>query len=100
VLDRRLRAVGASVALRQPRDLWSLLPDDLAVPFTTRDLAEQLGRPLAFAQRVAYCLRLTGAAEAAGKLGNRRIYHVRQDAGDRSADDAEGVISGSGRATG
>ena len=30
--------------------------------------------PLSFAQRVAYCLRLTGAARVVGKQGNRLIY--------------------------
>jgi hypothetical protein len=77
VLDRRLRTVVESIALRQARDLWALLPDDLASPFTTGDLADRLGRPLAFAQRVAYCLRSTGAAETVGKAGNRRIYAIR-----------------------
>jgi hypothetical protein len=76
ILDRRLRAVVESVALREPCDLWTLLPDDLANPFTTGDLADRLGRPIAFAQRVAYCLRLSGAAETVGKAGNRRIYAV------------------------
>ena len=33
-----------------------------------------LDRPLSFAQRVAYCLRLTGAARVVGKQGNRLIY--------------------------
>jgi hypothetical protein len=79
VLDRRLGAVIASVPLRDPRDLWSLLPDGLADPFTTADLAEHLRRPLAFAQRVAYCLRLAGAAEAVGKRGNRHVYASRRD---------------------
>ncbi|MEA2632383.1 MAG: hypothetical protein QOE66_2602 [Chloroflexota bacterium] len=76
VLDRRLRSVVASVALRQPRDLWALLPDDLAGIFTTRDLADHLGRSLDFAQRVAYCLRLTGAVEIVGKRGNHRVYAI------------------------
>ena len=38
------------------------------------ELAQTLDRPLAFAQRVAYCLRLTGAARVVGKQGNRLIY--------------------------
>jgi hypothetical protein len=90
VLDRRLRAVGASVALRQPRDLLALLPGDLADPFTTHDLADQLGRPLAFAQRVAYCLRLTGAASVVGNRGKRRIYTTQECVGDRTRDGASG----------
>jgi hypothetical protein len=42
--------------------------------FTTHDLARLLDRPLSFAQRVCYCLRLTGAAQVVGKIGNRLVY--------------------------
>lgn len=90
VADRALRAVVGRTGLRSPADLWGLLPGGLGdVPFTTRELAEALGRPLDFAQRVAYCLRLTGAASATGKHGNRRVY-VRRDPGT-----ARGVPHGS-----
>jgi len=74
VADRRLREVVGSVSLRVPADLWTLLPGGFDTPFTTHDLAEQLGKPLHFAQRVAYCLRLVGAADTVGKTGNRRVY--------------------------
>ena len=76
IADRRLGAIHETTSLVHAGDLWSLLPDgcDGAKPFTTHDLAEQLGRPLWFAQRVAYCLRLTGAARVVGKSGNRLIY--------------------------
>ena len=43
-------------------------------PFSTIDLAQRLGRPVWFAQRVAYCLRKTGAARVVGKTGNRLVY--------------------------
>jgi hypothetical protein len=78
VVDRRLREVVGGVALRRAADLWALLPGapDESEPFTftTRELAERLGRPLEFAQRVAYCLRLAGAVETVGKQGNHRVY--------------------------
>jgi hypothetical protein len=74
VLDRALRDVSGSIMLRAAEDLWSLLPSDIESPFTTLDLAQRLRRPLFFAQRVAYCLRLSGAVETTGKQGNRRVY--------------------------
>jgi hypothetical protein len=74
VADRMLREVTATVPLRTAADLWSLLPTPFAGPFTTLDLADRLGRPVDFAQRIAYCLRLSGAAEVVGKRGNRLIY--------------------------
>jgi len=76
VLDRRLQAVLSSVSLRQGHDLLSLLPEGLPNSFTTHDLAAYLNRPLAFAQRVAYCLRSAAAAAVVGKQGNRRIYTI------------------------
>ena len=74
VVDRVLREVIETVPLKDGHDLWSLLPDDLTDRFTTRELAEQIGRSVAFARRVAYCLRHCGAAEVVGKEGNQRIY--------------------------
>jgi hypothetical protein len=74
VADRRLREVVTTVALREAGDLWALLPGDWPGPFTTRHLAERLGRTAAFAQRVAYCLRLAGAVETLGKFERRRVY--------------------------
>ncbi|AGA25506.1 hypothetical protein [Singulisphaera acidiphila] len=82
VVDRRLREIAATVTLRQASDLWTLLPEAQAGSFTTLDLAERLERPVAFAQRVAYCLRLAGAVETLGKVGNRLIY-VPSDGGTK-----------------
>jgi hypothetical protein len=75
VVDRALREVGKVVKLADADDLWGLIPAVIADErFTTIDLASTLGRPLDFAQRVAYCLRIGGATVAVGKLGNRIIY--------------------------
>jgi hypothetical protein len=76
--DRGLRQVGATVSLCEPDDLWRLLPDGLAaIPFTTRELAERLERPLTFAQRVAYCFRMAGAVEQIGTRQRHRVYLAR-----------------------
>ena len=74
--DRALRSIVGAHTLREPRDLLALLPADLPAEFSTRELAERLGRPQPFAQRVAYCLRLAGAVDTVGKAGNRRIYRT------------------------
>jgi hypothetical protein len=76
IADRRLRQVVELVTLHQPHDLWKLLPAAAGGEdaFTTRDLTARLERPLAFAQRVAYCLRLAGAVDVVGKRGNSRLY--------------------------
>ena len=76
IADRRLGTICESALLARADDLWNLLPDDCdgREPFTTLDFAERLDRPAWFAQRVAYCLRLTGAARVIGKIGNRLVY--------------------------
>ncbi len=76
VADRCLSEIYETTSLVTESDLWSLLPPGCRgrEPFTTHDLALQLDRPVSFAQRIAYCLRLTGAARVVGKTGNRLIY--------------------------
>jgi hypothetical protein len=74
IVDRGLRDVGTTVTLRHARDLWRLIPGDVPARFTTVDLAALTGRRMNFAQRVAWCLRTSGAAQAVGKVGNRIIY--------------------------
>jgi hypothetical protein len=76
VADRRLGEIRETATLARACDLWSLLPavSDDDQPFTTAELARRIGRPVWFAQRVAYCLRKTGAARVVGKTGNRLIY--------------------------
>jgi hypothetical protein len=76
VVDRCLGEIHETQSIVDARDLWTLLPPGCQgrKPFTTHELAQTLERPLSFAQRIAYCLRLTGAARVVGKQGNRLIY--------------------------
>lgn len=76
VLDRRLDEIQGAKALANASDLWALLPAGCVSeqPFSSYDLALGLGRPLWFAQKVAYCLRQTGAASVVGKRGNLLVY--------------------------
>jgi hypothetical protein len=84
VVDRCLVEIVSTSTLRSGDDLWSLLPEGFDGPFTTLDCARALGRPLAFAQRLAYCLRHAGAVEERGFLKRRRIY-MRLPAGTQAA---------------
>lgn len=75
VEDRRLLDVVDRLPLATASDLSSLLPAGLPDgDFTTRELAEQLDQPRWIAQRVAYCLRQTGAIDSVGKQGNAIVY--------------------------
>jgi len=57
-------------------DLLTMLPAGLPTPFHTGQLAESLRVARRIAQRIAYCLRQTGAAREAGKHGNARLYEL------------------------
>lgn len=74
VADQRLLAVHESRRLRSAADLWKLLPTGMRGSFDTAALAAHAGTPRWTAQRIAYCLRHTGAAQLVGKRGNSLLY--------------------------
>ncbi|WP_165068638.1 hypothetical protein [Paludisphaera rhizosphaerae] len=78
VVDRRLVSVLSTLSIVTADDLWELLPLGIShsEPFTTAELARKLGNSVPFAQRVAYCLRLSGAVKTVGKRGNAWVYQA------------------------
>ena len=87
IIDRRLVEILGKLTIECPADLWKLLPQghDWGKPFTTADIARRIDRPLWLAQRVAYCLRLSEAAQVVGRHGNHRIY-MNKSVGDSPED--------------
>ncbi len=76
-LDQQLTSVQQSFEFRTKHDLLDQLPlAQLPSPFDTAQLAAALERPRWLAQKIAYCLRQTGAAKLAGKRGNAQLYQV------------------------
>lgn len=74
--ERRLLDVVERRRFETPTDMRPLLPDGLATPFTTSDLAKAIARPRRLAQRMAYCLREMGILAPAGKRGKAVLYTV------------------------
>jgi len=74
--ERRLIDVLDRVELRGPSDILRAVPPLPAGPFSTRDLAAQLGCSVLLAQRVVYCLRMIGIVEAAGKRGRTPLHQT------------------------
>lgn len=74
VEDVLLRETGERGELRTPDDLIGLLGVSLEGEFDTAKLALELGERRHIAQRIAYCLRETGAIQLVGKSGNSLIY--------------------------
>ncbi len=89
VEDRKLRSVQDRLCLRTTADLTAMLPDSLSqqtrdTSFSTGDIAREAGMPRWLAQKMAYCLRKTGAAEIVGKSGNSLLYRLT-DAAESAA---------------
>jgi len=77
VLDRRLTRVIETRTITKGADLLRLLPcRDLPQPFDTGELAAAVGRCRSFAQRIAYCLVHTKAAQRVGKRGGAWLYRL------------------------
>ncbi|WP_375314932.1 hypothetical protein [Schlesneria sp. DSM 10557] len=76
VEDRRLVQVVSSHSLRTLADLRALLPVTLVSPFTTEDLAREARIPRWISQKMAYCLRKTGAVNVIGKRGRSILYEL------------------------
>jgi hypothetical protein len=76
VEDLELTRVGEIHQFSEPRDLLRLLPEKLPDPFHTGHLAQQLNINRWVAQRIAYCIRQTGAVAQVGKQGNVRLYQL------------------------
>jgi hypothetical protein len=76
VEDQKLLAVHAIHAFRTAADLCRLLPPAMPQPFHTGQLADALGVERWLAQRMAYCLRETGAIQSVGKLRGAWLYEL------------------------
>jgi hypothetical protein len=74
VEDQWLVNVNAVHVFREAIDLCQMLPPALPQPFHTGHVAEQLGIARWIAQRMAYCLRQTGAIRAVGKRRGAWLY--------------------------
>ncbi len=72
--DRRLVGICERHVFRTAADLGRLLPVGLEDPFTTADVARLAHIPRWLAQKLAYCLRRTGALTTAGKRRNAVLY--------------------------
>jgi hypothetical protein len=78
--ERRLIEVLDRVEVRGPSDVVAMLPSLPSDPFSTHELAALLGCSVQLAQRTAYCLRMMGVIEAAGKRGRAPLHQQRLEA--------------------
>jgi hypothetical protein len=78
VEERRLLDVAACHHFSSPEDVAVLLPEELPDPFTTRHLAEALGRSRRLAQKMTYCLRKMTVLVKVGQKRRAYLYRVSQ----------------------
>ncbi len=74
--DRQLIDVVGRLLFEDPTDFRVFFPDGLPSPFTSEDLARELGRPRWLAQQMTYCLRKMGAVTVVGKRRGALLYSV------------------------
>lgn len=74
VEDQRLVSVQETHRFRTAGDIATLVPANLPTPFDTGQLARMMNVKRWIAQRIAYCLRETGAVKQVGKRGNTLLY--------------------------
>jgi len=74
--NTRLVAVLGRWTVTGPSDLAALLPRDLPSPFATEDIAEKAGIGKNLADKVAYTLRLSGAARRVGSRNRFALYEL------------------------
>ncbi|MCK5309581.1 MAG: hypothetical protein KAJ64_02950 [Thermoplasmata archaeon] len=74
VYDRRLVEVVESITLSSYANFKRLLPDDLPMPFTNKELAEALKCPSRHAGDITYTLRRMGVVREVGKRRNAILY--------------------------
>jgi hypothetical protein len=72
--DQRLLEIVSSEKFHTAADLCRLLPARLPAPFHTAHVAKGLGVERWIAQRMAYCLRNTGAIKTVGKERGAWLY--------------------------
>lgn len=61
-----------------PADLRSLLPSDLATPFTNHQLAKRLSISVKLASRMSYCFRNLGLLQITGKQNRSYLYALSE----------------------
>lgn len=79
VHDRVLRSVEEQIEFHNAADLLKLIPGKLPSPFHTKDLAKAADIQRWLAQKMAYCLRNTGAIQLVGKEKNTLLYEIADE---------------------
>lgn len=76
IVDRSLIEVLDQQAFYSRADYLALLPNELACPFTNKELARAVKIPVTKARKVTYTLKKAGLLEEVGKNGNEILHEI------------------------
>jgi hypothetical protein len=74
IFDQKLVNVLEKKAFYTPIDFLMLKPTSLKTPFTNKNLADSLNKPLSLAQKMSYCLRKMEMIKIVGKKGRSLLF--------------------------
>ena len=74
IYDRKLLKVLEKRAFYTPMDFLMLKPTSLKTPFTNKELAYSLKKPLNLARKMSYCLRKMGLIKVVGRRERSLIF--------------------------
>ncbi len=74
IYDKKLLNIIESKKFHNPTDFLYFIPRNIGLPFTNKELAEKLEKPLRLAQKVSYCLRKMEILKIVGKIGNALLF--------------------------
>ncbi len=72
--DKKLLRVIESKKFNNPIDFLHFIPKNIGIPFSNKELAEKLKKPLRLAQKLSYCLRKMDMLKIVGKNGNALLF--------------------------
>jgi len=79
IKDRKLLKVFDRVVFEDRSDFLKILPDNLGMSFTNRDLAKKMGTSIRLAQKITYCLRKMNALTIDGKKKRELLFRVPKE---------------------
>jgi hypothetical protein len=79
IVDRRLKKVYENHLFTSPADYKSMIPSNLASPFSNHQIANSLGIPYRLASKMTYTLKQIGVLELDGKPGKPYLFYLSSD---------------------
>jgi hypothetical protein len=84
IKDRKLIGIIEKKKINKLEDYLKFLPDDLQVPFSTKDISKELKVSIYLARKIVYFYKKTKLIRCTGKIGNLLLYKKKKILHSRS----------------